>query len=1196
MPRDVQIRPNERVELHLGDKIPVPVRDYEMLVHKPMLNGVELIGDYILKLSDLENDAGYISIETDPTVPAWAKQPNKPVYTAEEIGAMPNTVVIPVRVSQLENDSGYYTKPAGGIPLSDFAPGVIPDFSSKIDMSMKGARGGVAELDQNGMVPSHQLPSYVDDVKTYSSIAMFPTIGEDDKIYIDKSTNKQYRWSGDIEVGYVPIASSLALGETAQTAYRGDRGKIAYDHAVAKGQAYESGLYKLTTNAEGHVVLAVSVTKEDITALGIPGEIPDSPVQDIQFNNVSILQNGIANVNSATSAQVKEGTNSYSPIAPNIQHESVFYALAKIAGHDEKNSMWNAGTYSPDAKHAILNMLGVPQLITDWLEVDSGDPAPRAIAKDSYFVMRGWLYKATQDIAKDAIIIPDTNCVNTRIDFELSDLYHLILGQHDIKADKTDTVLLTTLSNGRKANTTVGLKSIAWGKDAEASGNYTVAIGEYPKASGIHAIAVGDHVQAMAESAAAFGYGSKANGTADFVAGYYAQASGGSATAFGNWTEANGQTSQAGGSNTVVNGDYAFGNGYYLIIDGKYQNGIGVYNYPNGNDRYTLHAADLPEWEIKDYRYGEAVKHTENGVTTIYVAHQNVPEVLSPLNDPYNTYWVPIDIANILNPELIPEWDPEGTYAIGDRVKQYYAGKTYYFECNLLHPPVYVALTNGTFWHPQAEGSTATIASEYLELVGNGHGSKETLRSNARMLDVYGNEYLMGDVYVKCGANGDNGKKLITADDIPSVPVTDVQIKGTTILQNGIANIPAAAKDTYGVVKLSDNKGLLISANALATSCATSAEIKTGVSRYQVIVPSNLDVAAFYGLARAANDATQVSSANPVGTYTDEAKSAIQKLFGLDGVLGDYESATAGKAYAIGETFIYNGKRYSATVAIAQGDVIAPGTNCKLDPLNSSYVLRNAIGVDGGLYVKGNGGIAILASDTALIKAGANNNRPITAYTAKDAAFYGLAKAANDSTQASSSNPVGTYTAEAKAAILAMLGANGYGLMINDGTLQIQSAGDANIKAGNVDDYPIVPYRQHKAVYYGLSKLAGVDLKNETVTVGVYPQSSKTAIQTMLGIEADIPLVETVTGAIASITGMPNVRYICDTAISELTITPPASGSIVVRFTAGSNCIVSLPQTVKLPEWFDISSLEAGTTYELIISDGVYGGVMSWAA
>ncbi len=39
------------------------------------------------KVSAFENDKGYISEETDPTVPAWAKTENKPVYTADEVGA-----------------------------------------------------------------------------------------------------------------------------------------------------------------------------------------------------------------------------------------------------------------------------------------------------------------------------------------------------------------------------------------------------------------------------------------------------------------------------------------------------------------------------------------------------------------------------------------------------------------------------------------------------------------------------------------------------------------------------------------------------------------------------------------------------------------------------------------------------------------------------------------------------------------------------------------------------------------------------------------------------------------------------------------------------------------------------------------------------------------------------------------------------
>lgn len=145
---------------------------------------------------------------------------------------------------------------------------VITDISGKLDTSLKGAASGLAELDANGKVPSSQLPSYVDDVLEYNGQANFPATGESGKIYVDTSTNMTYRWSGST---YVNIASNLALGETSSTAYRGDRGKEAYDHASAKGSAFASGLYKITTNAQGHVTAAAAVQKSDITGLGIPG-------------------------------------------------------------------------------------------------------------------------------------------------------------------------------------------------------------------------------------------------------------------------------------------------------------------------------------------------------------------------------------------------------------------------------------------------------------------------------------------------------------------------------------------------------------------------------------------------------------------------------------------------------------------------------------------------------------------------------------------------------------------------------------------------------------------------------------------------------------------------------------------------------------------------------------------------------------
>ena len=97
-----------------------------------------------------------------------------------------------------------------------------------IPTSQKGAKNGVASLDENGLVPSSQLPSYVDDVLEYDKLASFPKTGESGKIYVAQDSNKTYRWSG---TAYVEISASLALGETSSTAYRGDYGKIAYDHS-----------------------------------------------------------------------------------------------------------------------------------------------------------------------------------------------------------------------------------------------------------------------------------------------------------------------------------------------------------------------------------------------------------------------------------------------------------------------------------------------------------------------------------------------------------------------------------------------------------------------------------------------------------------------------------------------------------------------------------------------------------------------------------------------------------------------------------------------------------------------------------------------------------------------------------------------------------------------------------------------------
>lgn len=91
-----------------------------------------------------------------------------------------------------------------------------------------GIADGIAPLNSSIKIDTIYLPSYVDDVLEFADLAAFPVTGESGKIYIALDTNKTYRWSGTV---YVEIAQGLALGETSSTAYRGDRGKIAYDHS-----------------------------------------------------------------------------------------------------------------------------------------------------------------------------------------------------------------------------------------------------------------------------------------------------------------------------------------------------------------------------------------------------------------------------------------------------------------------------------------------------------------------------------------------------------------------------------------------------------------------------------------------------------------------------------------------------------------------------------------------------------------------------------------------------------------------------------------------------------------------------------------------------------------------------------------------------------------------------------------------------
>lgn len=122
----------------------------------------------------------------------------------------------------------------------------------------KGAANGVASLDSGGKIPASQLPAGYDNVdmlqsfvttnpssnmqigqkfynKTTKKIftATSATTGVEtaaeggDKIYINITENKSYRWTGATMVA-VGDGSGVALGTTSSTAFRGDYGNTLY--------------------------------------------------------------------------------------------------------------------------------------------------------------------------------------------------------------------------------------------------------------------------------------------------------------------------------------------------------------------------------------------------------------------------------------------------------------------------------------------------------------------------------------------------------------------------------------------------------------------------------------------------------------------------------------------------------------------------------------------------------------------------------------------------------------------------------------------------------------------------------------------------------------------------------------------------------------------------------------------------------
>ena len=177
----------------------------------------------------------------------WVKQQNKPTYTAEEVGALPDTTVIPSKTSDLQNDSGFLTKipdnylsgtdktlsvsgqAADAKTVGDKNVELLVNILSKLDKNQGSENfGKIAGINESGdIVP--MFPVSVD----YNEETNCLEFGSDQKMELNKGINLD---STLTKTGYA--ADAGAVGEITNSLKESISNKITKFYASSQGETH----------------------------------------------------------------------------------------------------------------------------------------------------------------------------------------------------------------------------------------------------------------------------------------------------------------------------------------------------------------------------------------------------------------------------------------------------------------------------------------------------------------------------------------------------------------------------------------------------------------------------------------------------------------------------------------------------------------------------------------------------------------------------------------------------------------------------------------------------------------------------------------------------------------------------------------------------------------------------------------------
>ena len=402
-----------------------------------------------------------------------------------------------------------------------------------------------------------------------------------------------------------------------------------------------------------------------------------------------------------------------------------------------------------------------------------------------------------------------------------SDLASGVIPDVSIYAPIDSPVFTGSISQGRKANAIIGENSFtngenvaaggisahAEGKNTIAEGNYshaegyntwaansyahtegnmTRAEGENSHAEGNNTLATGanSHTEGVTTTAAGIGAHAEGcgNGTLSYYVdnikyigsgahGQYSHTEGGNSWTFASYAHAEGNNTYAVGQSSHTEGESSHARGQASHAEGRYAEADGIYSHAEGYATKAL---------------GESA-HAQGYFTVAAGGYQQVIGRFN-IEDNFNDF---------------PEWTANTQYTKGDGVKRTIT------ENGITTVKSYIcSIANNDATFISSKWFKNNLM-RYVEIVGNGN---ETSRSNARALDWNGNEYLMGDLYVKCDSTSQNGVKVVTEAVLASL------INRIIVLENKVAylegqHIPETAVTDETGTQITDESSNFITYN-----------------------------------------------------------------------------------------------------------------------------------------------------------------------------------------------------------------------------------------------------------------------------------------------------------------------------------------------------------------------------------------------